>query len=182
MKAVGIMLIKEKSERFPDKNIFPVDGRPMFAHNIDVLQKCKLIDEIYILTDSMFVENFCHSNYLDGKSLGLIKESRNLTREEQDYFDVLKYAYQCIDKRYDIIVSILANSINHKIFSVNSGIQKMINDPKVQEIRSFDSLGNQSGIFIFRESIIINNHEMSHHMAAINSNGKEIHYREEIDE
>ncbi len=46
----GLMIIKEKSVRLPNKNIFPFNGKPMFLWN---LEKCtSIFEEVYVSSDS----------------------------------------------------------------------------------------------------------------------------------
>lgn len=177
MNIVGIIIAKENSTRFPGKNYFVFDGRPMFMHAVDLLKDCEYIDDIFVATDSDLIKNHCAK-----VKISTINRGVNIAANEQPFFDVLKFAYQSLNKKYDIIVSVLANSINHTPSAIESGIKKMIADLQVQEIRSFDDTGNQSGIIIFREKIVTGTYNISNHMASIKSNGHEIHYRSEIDE
>ncbi len=174
MKTVGILIAKENSNRFPDKNIFKVNGKPMFIHNIELMLSCKNITGLCVATDSKIIREYCSRN-----SIYYINRGVNISLDEQSYLDVLRFAYFSIPEKYDIIVTILCNSIGHTIDAIDKGIEKIISDEAVTEVRSFDKHGNQSGIFIFRADKLP---EKWHHMGSIVSNGREIHYREELDE
>ena len=177
MKTVGIICVKENSNRFPGKNLHIVDGAPMFIHNARLLQNCPYIDKVYICLDTYDIAQYC----VDPPHVyNVIQRNANMRDDEQPYFDVLKFAYQSINEKCDIIASILPNCIGHTQESVNQSIEKIINDSHVHEVRSFDADGNQSGILAFRETIVKNDCKISNHMASVNSNGREIHYLKEL--
>ena len=173
MKAIGIIIAKENSIRFPGKNYHDVEGKPMFLHAVNLLRDSKYIEKIVIATDSKIIKKYC-------KDMTVIHRSKNITRDEQPFFEVLKFTYQSMSKRYDIIVSVLANSIEHTSGAVDKAIEKMMSDDHISEIRSFDNDGEQSGIFLLRESVILEQHETSQHMASVLSTGREIHYEDEL--
>ena len=75
----------------------------------------------------------------------------------------------------------MANSLDHDETAIKKGIEILEKDKQVNEIRSFDDKGNQSGIFIFREKLFENYHTLAH-MAIVKSNGIEIHYKDELNE
>ena len=177
MKIAGIIIAKENSNRFPRKNYHVFNGKPMFLHNVELLRKSDYIksDSIYVATDSENIKKICKDN-----GIYVIHRGPNISIDEQPFFDVLKYAYMTINKQYDIIVSILANTINHELFSVNESIKKMVENENVHEIRSFDDKGNQSGIIALRENIILEDNKISNQMAMVKSNGREIHRLEEL--
>ena len=177
MKTVGIICVKENSNRFPGKNLHIVDGAPMFVHNARLLRSCPYIDDVYIVADGNSFDYWC-----DEYNLKMIRRGENMRDDEQEYFDVLKFAYQSINKRYDIITTILPNCINHTQEAVNKSIEKIIADDHVGEVRSFDADGNQSGIFSFREIVVKSDCGISRHMASVGSDGKEIHFKMELEQ
>lgn len=175
MKACGIIIVKKKSNRFNNKNYHPVSGIPMFYHGVKLLQKNIKNDDIYVCTNSDSIIDYCKT-----KNIKTIERGVNVIRDDEPYFSVLKYAYQCINKKYDIIVSVLANSIEHDCFAIEKGLDIFKNDSHVSEIRSFDDMGNQSGIIMFRNSVFEKECMVLNHMAGIKSNGREIHYKDEL--
>lgn len=177
MNVCGIIIAKENSNRFTGKNNYVYIDKPLFAHSLSLLLGCNYIDDVYVATDSQKIKNYCRT--LVGMP-SVIDRGINIIADEQPYFDVLKFAYQSINKRYDIIVTVLANSIDHTEKPITEGILKMFTCPDVYEIRSFDEFGNQSGILMFREKIITDTYNISNHMASVRSDGREIHYRSEL--
>jgi len=176
MKVCGIILAKENSNRFPGKNYKEYKGKPLFEHSLDLIRQFVKIEDIYICTDSSTIKIFCNGKY------NIINRYCNVNRDDEPYLSVLKYAYQFIAKSYDIIITVLANSINHDAEAIIEGIRILEKYDKIQEVRSFDSDGIQNGIFLFREEFVLNCNSTLHEMGYIYDPGKEIHYKEELDE
>jgi len=158
---------KKISKRFPNKNLL------LFRENAEILIKCLGAENVYMLTDDYRIKAKC-------QVMGIAVIDKNINIDDElSYLDVLRFVYMSISKEYDFIVTILCNSIHHTKWSVMAGLKTIRNDSRVMEVRSFDEEGNQSGIFIFRGNKLP---EKWHHMASVVSNGKEIHYRSELDE
>lgn len=172
-KICGIVIAKHNSNRFPGKNFAKVEDKPFFMHSVDLMRKAG-IEDIYVSTDSFLIDDICKN-----ESVNVIFRGENVSSDNEDYFSVLKWTYKSLLIKYDIIVTVLANSYQHNHVSIINGLEKF-EDDYVSEVRSFDMYGNQSGIFMFTHEAIMNKYEMSGHMASIISNGKEIHYKEEL--
>jgi CMP-N-acetylneuraminic acid synthetase len=182
MNAVGIIIARENSKRFPGKNYYEVEGMPMFAHNLQLLLNCNFIKEVFIATDSKFIKDFCwYHNKKDKYQLnqiGIIDRGINIIDDNQSFFEVLKFAYQSINEKYGIIASILANTIGHTQEDIDRAMRKIHSD--CNEIRSFDRYGNETGILVFKEHVILNQPCISSHLGAVFTKGKEIHFEEDL--
>lgn len=165
MKTCGIMISKERSKRFPEKN------RILFKENARLLQKVCGIPHTYMISNDLKIIEECYR-----LRIKTIYKNVNC-HDELPYLEVLKHALYILPVKYDIIVSILSNSIGHSEIAIREGLEIIEKDSHVNDIRSFDNQGNQSGIFIFR---VNNLPDKLYHQAAIISNGKEIHYKEEL--
>ena len=173
MKTVGIIIAKENSNRFKGKNIFPVNGKPLFWYNVQCLLDAGIKD-IYVATDSPVIKQYC----ID-KNINVIDREINIIYDEQAWFDVIKYCYFNLNKKYDVIVSILANCLNHKSEDILKGLE-LLEKNNLQEIRSFNKEGVENGIIMLKEKVILTKHEISSYIGSIKTNGKEIHYRDEL--
>jgi len=176
MNAVGIIIVKGNSNRFPGKNIYPVQGKPMFFHNVELLINCVDIDDVYVCTDSHYIREYCLT-----EGVKIIWRGENVREDEEPYLSVLKYAYQCIDKQYNHIATILPNTVGHTQKNVDNAV-KFIKEKDLHEVRSCDSSGIENGILIFKESVILQAPAISSYMGIVYSGGKEIHYKEELSE
>ncbi len=52
MKIAAFVPAKGTSDRIDNKNVKPLDGKPLFLHTIDKLLACDFIDEVVLDTDS----------------------------------------------------------------------------------------------------------------------------------
>ncbi len=175
MKTCGIIIAKKNSIRFPGKNFHMVDGVPMFWHGVSVLKKFIPDNHLYVATDCEEIKI-----YSSQRGIRVIPRGPNVSDDEEPFFSVLKYAYQCLPESYDVIVSIAANSLYHDVDAIAHGLEIMKTQPEISEIRSFSDGGDQSGIFIFRHLVFEEPAMVLNHMAAVKSNGREIHYKEEL--
>jgi CMP-N-acetylneuraminic acid synthetase len=172
----GIIVVKENSNRFPNKNICNYKDKPLFWHNVEVMQNCEYEIDVYVATNSKFVKDYCINN-----GVKVIDRGINISDDEQSLFEVIKYTYQSLDEKYPVIVSILANSINNDSKQLESAIDLLINN-ELREVRSYDKNGVENGILVFDNIILETKHEISAYVGAITTDAKEIHYKEDLDE
>ncbi len=174
-KIVAIIPVKKNSIRFPKKNLKILNGKPLFWHSITCIINSTNIDKVYVATDSQDVKKYCIK-----KGVKIIWRGPNKSDNEEQFFDVVKYAYATLDKSYDYVISVLANSPQHNVKKVDEAI-KMITTNKFQEIRSYNNKGEETGLFAFRSDIFKRRFEISNHLGAIKSNSNEIHYKKEFE-
>lgn len=171
MKIVGVIVAKENSNRFKGKNYYMYYGYPLFWHNVQTMIDAG-ITEVFVATDSKFIKDYC-----EDKNVSVIWRNDNINQDDQPIFDVLKYVHLLLGK-YDIMVNILANTINVKADDITRML-KCLKDNNLKEVRSYDSNGVENGCMIFK-SEVFNKHEISAYVGAITTNSKEIHYEREI--
>lgn len=173
MKVCGIMIAKENSNRFPGKN------RLLFEDNLNILIDVCGKNNTYMFSNDKDILKRCHE-----KEVHSFVRHINAIDDDQPYIDVIKFAYMRIndkDFKYDYIVSILANTINHDVNIANrikSKIKYMGINKETTLMRSYNSADEQSGIFIFRTN---NLPEKLYHEEIIFDGGSEIHYKEELE-
>lgn len=171
---VGIIAAKKISKRFPNKNIHKINGVPMFWYSVAPLLESKKVDKVYVATDSDYIREYCKKNNVD-----IIWRTTNATHNDEPLLDVLKCAYKQIDKKYDNIVTVMANCPNHTTKNVDKIID-LINEGHFMEIRSFNNQYEESGLMIFKEDVILNKFQISSYVGAISVNIKEIHSKKDL--
>lgn len=176
MSSVGIVCAKKNSSRFPNKNIQDLNGIPLFWYSVLPLVKSSLVDDVYVATDSKDIRTYC-----ENRNVKVIHRGVNANHNDESLLGVLRYAYKCISKSYDNIVTIMANCPRHTQQSVDSAIS-LLENKNLFEVRSFNSLGEESGLLVFREKVILESSEISSYMGFVMSEVKEIHTKEELDE
>jgi len=58
---IAIIPAKGQSRRLPNKNMQEISGNPMIYYSIDIAQNSKLINDIYISTDSDEIDDYAES-------------------------------------------------------------------------------------------------------------------------
>jgi CMP-N-acetylneuraminic acid synthetase len=171
---VGIVCAKSNSNRFPNKNIHELDGAPMFWHSVQPLLESDRVDEVYVATDSKFIKEYC-----ENRGVKIVWRKENAIHDQEPLLGVLRFAYKNIDKRYENIITIMANCPFHSVEAVDKAVD-LIGDESLLEIRSFNSSGEESGLMVFKEEVILNNTQLSSHIGFVDSDVKEIHYKEDL--
>jgi len=129
------------------------------------------VENVYMFTDCEKIKDEC----ID-KEIYIIEKSKNFD-DEFTYLEALRYAYYSLNTKYDIIVSIMCNSVGHNLFSIENAVKKIQFDKDIVEVRGFNMHGNQSGLFVFKADRLP---EKWHHMGSVFDAGREIHFKEEL--
>ena len=56
---LGLVAAKATSKRFPGKNKHILNGEPLFWHSVKPLLNSKLVDDVYVITDSKYIKEYC---------------------------------------------------------------------------------------------------------------------------
>lgn len=169
MSILGVVAAKDKSTRFEKKNMRNYKGEPLFWHNVKAMLKIGI--KPYVITDSKYIKNYSESRGVD-----VIDRNYNISHCEQSIFDVYKFAHWNLPK-YDIMVTILANTINVESKDIQKAIS-LLRRNKLKEVRSYNK-GVENGLAVFDKSVF-DKHEISSYVGAIETKAKEIHYESEI--
>ena len=114
MKIVAIVPIKEKSKRVKGKNFKIVDGKPLYKHFIEKLNKCNF-DEVYIDSDSKIIEKYCKK-----LKLNFIKRKPQLAYDNANGNHLLNYHAKLI--KADIYFQLFITAPMMKVSSINKCI------------------------------------------------------------
>jgi len=171
---IGIVAAKSNSNRLPNKNILPLSGKPMFWHSVKPLLESDLIDKVYVATDSNFIKNYCEERNVD-----VIWRSKNASRDEDKLINILRYAHYYIDEVCDTVTTIMANCPGHATQDVNKALL-LLKNKNLQEVRSFNNEGEESGLIVFSKEVMQTNSDVSYYLGCIVNQVKEVHYREDL--
>ena len=97
---VAIIPAKDGSKRLKNKNIKILNNKPMIYWTIKYAKESKLLDKIYVSTNSKKI-----SNLVKKYKIPVIKRSLNLCGETP-IIDVYRHAYKKINKPIDSIVGL----------------------------------------------------------------------------
>lgn len=163
MNYCGIVLAKKNSNRLPNKNFLDIlFGLP--SHQIVFSALSEVLNDVYTFSDHMDYSNRPPAASLD----------------DEPIFEALKWAYKSLPKRYDAIVTILANCPMHTADSVACAISRF-EKLGCQELRSFNQDGSESGLMILKEEYLLKKHEVSTYQGAIGLESIEIHTKEDFE-
>lgn len=171
---IAIIAIKKNSKRFARKNLQIINKEPLFWHSIKPFLSVLKPKDIYIATDSQLIKSFCLK-----KRLNIIWRGPNKNIDEEQWFEVIKFAYSTLNFSSNYVISVLANSPFHSKKNLKD-LKKQILTSKFDEVRSFDNNGNETGLFGFKSEIFSKRYEISNHLGSIKGDAKEIHYRKEF--
>lgn len=175
MKVVGIVCAKDQSARFPGKNKYIHDGVPLFWHSVRPLIESKLVDDVYIATDSQEIVEYCNQ-----KGLNIIFRGVNANSTNEPLINVLNYCIKSINKSYDAVITIMANCPNHSVLDVDNAIKHLINNSDLKEVRGFDNSGMETGLLLFDSAIVMSNLNISSHIGSVLTEGYEVHFKEDL--
>ena len=170
---LGLVAAKENSNRFPGKNKYIIENKPLFWYSVEPLLQSELIDDLYVVTDSDFIKNYCKK-----RNVKTIWRPKNATRDEDKLINILRFAYYSLDIEYDVVVSIMANCPNHDVKEINKGINLLIEN-KLNEVRSYNN-GVESGLLILNKFVMQNNFDISYYVGSVDTKATEIHFLDDL--
>jgi len=100
-KIIAIIPARGGSKRLPNKNILPLNGKPLIAWTIEAAQKSKYIDEIVVNSDSQEILNIAQTF----SNIIALKRPSNLSSDSALSIDVVTHTlshYQV--NKYDYVV------------------------------------------------------------------------------
>ena len=171
---LGLVAAKDESSRFLGKNKFIYEGKPLFWHSVEPLLQSNLVDDVYVITNSIDIENYCHKN-----NVKTIWRPKNASRSEDKLISVLRFGYYSLNIDYNIVVSIMANCPGHHSQDINRAVN-LLQKNNLKEVRSFNDNGEENGILVLSKKIMEDNNDISYYMGNIQTQAKEIHYKEDL--
>ena len=59
LKSIGLIPVRLESKRLPGKALLDLDGLPIIVHTAKRAQLSKMLDEVYVCTDSIEIIKIC---------------------------------------------------------------------------------------------------------------------------
>jgi CMP-N-acetylneuraminic acid synthetase len=134
---IAIIPAKGESTRLPNKNMYPILGKPMLEYSIDYARKSRLIERIYVSTDSSDI-----ADYAKAQKLEVIMRGRELGGDTP-IVKVYEHAVSKIDVPIEVVVGIQPDHPD-RLSDVDQAIQQLI-DKKLDEIITVDIAGKVNG-------------------------------------
>lgn len=137
MNIIALIPARGGSKGIKNKNIILVKNKPLIAHTIIAAKKCRLINDIYVSTDSKKIKK-CAIKY--GVKVPFLRP-KNISRDQStDLQAVLHFNNWYLNhfkKKIDLIVHLRPTTPFRKTKTINKAISKMIKKKEYTSLRSF---------------------------------------------
>lgn len=133
-KVLAITLARGGSKRVPNKNIIPINRKPLLKYTTDEVKKSKYIDHYIVSTDSEEIENIC-------RSMDVTYFQREEASDTQTSAEALWEVQRVMD-RYDYIVEVMCTNPLKKAKDIDGVIEKLDEtgaDSVVSVVRIWDN-------------------------------------------
>lgn len=131
---VAIQTARAGSKSVPNKNISIVKDKPLFLHPIEKIKNSKLIEKVFITTDCSFIASNA------GSDVEIIKRPSYLCKDDSSHHDTMIHAINYIENKYnkkiDIIVFLLGNSLGSNSEKIDTAIEILMKDKKLDSVQS----------------------------------------------
>lgn len=134
---IAIIPAKSDSKRLPDKNMQLLDGKPLLWYAIEYAKRSKLIDEIYVSTDSRTI-----ADYAKEKGVKIIMRDESLCGEAS-VMQVYVHAFKIIGQRVNYIVGVQPDHPGRKL-DVDNTLRSMM-DKNYELLLTMDKNGIANG-------------------------------------
>lgn len=170
---VAVIPAKSDSRRFPGKNMAILDGHPLVFYTIKAAKEAKLIDEVFISTDSEKIAEFAKS-----QGASVIMRDKNLCGSTP-VIEVYRHALSCINSS-DIthIVGLQPDHPDRQI-SLDATIRFAL-DKDFDDLISVDSQGEKNGSIRIMKRQALRERELIGSVGTIMDNATNIHTHEDF--
>lgn len=118
MKVVAFVPIKLNNERFPNKNIIPLGGRPLCQHLLSTVSKVPKIDNVYVFCSDEAIRQYLPAG------VTFLKREEALDGFETRHYDIVDSFVSKIDA--DIYVNVHVTNPFIKQSSIEKGVDAIL--------------------------------------------------------
>ena len=137
MRVIALIPARGGSKGIKNKNITIVKNKPLIAHTIIVAKKCKLIDEVYVSTDSEKIKKF---SIKFGAKVPFLRP-KNISGDKATDLEALSHFnnwyLNFFRKKIDLIVHLRVTTPFRKAKTIDKAIAIMIKRHEYTSLRSF---------------------------------------------
>lgn len=94
LSTLALIPARKGSKGLKNKNIFPLNGKELIQYTIEAAQNSKFIDEVFISTDSEYIQKNYNNNCI------IINRPKKLSSDSASSNSVIKHFISFIDKKY----------------------------------------------------------------------------------
>jgi len=170
-RKTGIVIVipaKVDSKRLPNKNMALIDGKPLLYHTIKTAKECKLVEKIYVSTDSLEIAEFARK-----EGISVIMRPPELCGEVP-VVEVYRHALMNIDDKD--ITYIVALQPDHPDRTVDlERIIKYVQEKDLDDLISVDSNGSKNGSIRIMKAQALKEGKISINLGSIIDDATNIH-------
>ena len=124
----ALLLGREGSAGFPGKNVFPVLGRPLMAYPLLAARHAKLVDEVYVSTDSERIKQIAREH-----GTSIIERPPELATKqalgEDAYAHGFRHIRETLRQPVELMVLLFCNAPTILAQTIDEGIEALRKDP-----------------------------------------------------
>lgn len=136
MEILGFIPARGGSQRVPDKNIKPLNGKPLIAYTIEAAKQSKRVDRVVVSTDS---EKIAETAREFGAEIPFLRP-KDISRGESTEMQFLQHALKWFAENEgyepDLIVLLYPTSPFRKPASIDEAVEKMLQHTNADSLRS----------------------------------------------
>ena len=135
MKGIyALQTARHGSKSVPNKNIVEVREKPLYKHNIDLINKSNYVEKIFTSTDSQFIIDREDNTY------EVIRGPKSLYYDDAPHIGTIQHGLLEIENRtgrtVDILVIVFGNTLGARPRDVDKALVEMIQDPSIDSFQS----------------------------------------------
>jgi len=123
-KIFALIPARGGSKRIKNKNMVMVGGKPLIQYTLDIVKKCKFLDDIFVSTEDEKIKEIAKGN-----GVKIIDRPKELAKDETPMHPVIKHAieyWKSIDHKPDIIVLLQPTSPLRTVKDIDDCTKKVI--------------------------------------------------------
>lgn len=176
-KILALILARGGSTRVPNKNIKPLEDKPLIAYTIECAKKSRYINRVIVSTDNEEIAKVAQGYGAEVPFRRPSVISQVDSTELDAFLHALKWLKENESYEPDLIVKLFPTSPFRKPESVDRAIELLLNDPKADSVRSvrlcsehphkmwiINKNKNRLESFVLKEDKLPEAHTLSYHL------------------
>lgn len=162
---IAIIPARSGSKRLKNKNIININGQPMISWTINAAKNSKLINQIYVSSDSRKILDIAKKN-----NVKTILRPPNISEDNVPKIEAIRHAIKFLEKKQkiDIVVSLQANSPNITAIDIDKCISDLLLKKKKEVISLDHELNQNAAIRVMTKETVFNEYLSTYFSCTIN--------------
>jgi CMP-N,N'-diacetyllegionaminic acid synthase len=135
VKVLVVIPARGGSKSLPNKNILPLNGKPLLCYSVAYALVCKIIDKVVVSTDSQRIADIAKDCGAETPFLRPSEYSEDSTRDYPVLRHTLEF-YDGINEIYDIYILLRPTSPIRPSGLIERAIKILDNNPSASSVRS----------------------------------------------